>query len=116
MHISREVVRDSEPLNFFKIWIISTKVGNVPDKNIVLDIKLKYLFLTYSDIPLGKKTWIHPWNWTCIYRVSYFRYIPVGLLDRVPQKINERPPYYQGRNDLETLMASPSCADWVKIR
>uniref|UniRef100_A0A3Q2DW10 tRNA-dihydrouridine(47) synthase [NAD(P)(+)] n=1 Tax=Cyprinodon variegatus TaxID=28743 RepID=A0A3Q2DW10_CYPVA len=34
------------------------------------------------------------------------RYIPVGLLERVPQKINERPPYYMGRNYLESLMAS----------
>ncbi|KAL4222916.1 tRNA-dihydrouridine(47) synthase [NAD(P)(+)]-like protein [Mactra antiquata] len=44
-----------------------------------------------------------------------YRYIPVGLLERLPQKINERPPYYQGRNDLETLMASPNCGDWIKI-
>jgi len=44
-----------------------------------------------------------------------YRYIPVGLLERVPQKINERPPQYQGRDDLETLMCSPSCVDWIKI-
>ena len=43
------------------------------------------------------------------------RYIPV-VLERLPQKINEKPPYYVGRNDLETLMASGNCADWVKIR
>ncbi|XP_050362276.1 tRNA-dihydrouridine(47) synthase [NAD(P)(+)]-like [Nymphalis io] len=44
-----------------------------------------------------------------------YRYIPVGILERPPQKINERPPLYFGRNDLETLMASGNCADWVKI-
>ncbi|KAG8181848.1 hypothetical protein JTE90_003995 [Oedothorax gibbosus] len=44
-----------------------------------------------------------------------YRYIPVGLLERPPQHINERPPAYFGRNELETLMASPSCSDWVKI-
>ncbi|XP_045768207.1 tRNA-dihydrouridine(47) synthase [NAD(P)(+)]-like [Maniola jurtina] len=44
-----------------------------------------------------------------------YRYIPVGLLERPPQKINERPPTYFGRNDLETLMASGNCADWIKI-
>ena len=44
------------------------------------------------------------------------RYIPVGVLERVPQRINEKPPYYVGRDDLETLMASGNCADWVKIR
>lgn len=44
-----------------------------------------------------------------------YRYIPVGLLERLPQMINERPPYYRGRDDLETLMASPNCGDWIKI-
>lgn len=44
-----------------------------------------------------------------------YRYIPVGLLERPPQKINERPPMYFGRNDLETLMASGNCSDWIKI-
>ncbi|XP_053202050.1 tRNA-dihydrouridine(47) synthase [NAD(P)(+)]-like [Panonychus citri] len=44
-----------------------------------------------------------------------YRYIPVGLLEVLPQKINDRPPYYRGRDELETLMASPSCSDWVKI-
>lgn len=44
-----------------------------------------------------------------------YRYIPVGLLENPPQKINERPPLYKGRDDLETLMASPSASDWIKI-
>nr|XP_006636210.1 PREDICTED: tRNA-dihydrouridine(47) synthase [NAD(P)(+)]-like [Lepisosteus oculatus]XP_015213590.1 PREDICTED: tRNA-dihydrouridine(47) synthase [NAD(P)(+)]-like [Lepisosteus oculatus] len=43
------------------------------------------------------------------------RYIPVGLLERVPQKINERPPYYVGRDYLETVMASQHVGDWIKI-
>ncbi|XP_003742527.1 tRNA-dihydrouridine(47) synthase [NAD(P)(+)]-like [Galendromus occidentalis] len=44
-----------------------------------------------------------------------YRYIPVGLLERLPQRINDRPPLYRGRDDLETLMASPSCRDWIRI-
>ncbi|KAI2801514.1 tRNA-dihydrouridine(47) synthase [NAD(P)(+)]-like protein, partial [Blomia tropicalis] len=44
-----------------------------------------------------------------------YRYIPVGLLERLPQRINERPPRYIGRNDLETLFSSPSCKDWITI-
>ena len=48
--------------------------------------------------------------------MSVCRYIPVGLLERLPQRINERPPPYFGRNDLETLLSSGNCADWVKIR
>lgn len=43
------------------------------------------------------------------------RYIPVGLLERVPQKINERPPHFVGRNELETLMASGDVRDWIKL-
>ncbi|XP_053159321.1 tRNA-dihydrouridine(47) synthase [NAD(P)(+)]-like [Hemicordylus capensis] len=43
------------------------------------------------------------------------RYIPAGLLERLPQKINERPPYYVGRDYLETLMASQNVDDWIRI-
>nr|CAB3486415.1 unnamed protein product [Digitaria exilis] len=43
------------------------------------------------------------------------RYIPVGLLDVIPQRLNWRPPSYYGRDDLETLMASDSAADWIRI-
>lgn len=43
------------------------------------------------------------------------RYVPVGLLEIIPQRINWRPPSYYGRDDLETLMASDSAADWVWI-
>merc|ERR1712168_1046793 len=43
------------------------------------------------------------------------RYVPVGLLERVPIRINERPPYFFGRNELETLLSSSNCTDWVKI-
>ena len=61
-----------------------------------------------------------------------YRYIPVGLLERLPHRLNERPPYFFGRNDLgkeeqgkyvecngifclETLMSSKLCSDWVKL-
>ncbi|XP_010555252.1 PREDICTED: tRNA-dihydrouridine(47) synthase [NAD(P)(+)]-like [Tarenaya hassleriana] len=43
------------------------------------------------------------------------RYIPVGLLDIIPQRLNWRPPSYYGRDDLETLMSSDSAADWIRI-
>lgn len=44
-----------------------------------------------------------------------YRYVPVGLLEVIPQKINLRPPFFFGRNDLETLLASPNSSDWIKI-
>ena len=43
------------------------------------------------------------------------RYVPVGLLERVPQRMNERAPAIIGRDDLETLMASTDAGDWVRI-
>lgn len=43
------------------------------------------------------------------------RYVPIGLLERPPQRMNQRPEPYQGRDDLETLMASPRAADWIRI-
>ena len=45
-----------------------------------------------------------------------YRYVPVGLLEVVPQEMNQRPPgFLCGRSDLETLFLSPNCADWIKI-
>lgn len=44
-----------------------------------------------------------------------YRYVPYGLLERPPQRINERPNAYHGRDDLETLMASHLCQDWIKL-
>ena len=43
------------------------------------------------------------------------RYVPVGLLERLPVRLQDRPPRFVGRDDLETLMASPNANDWVKI-
>ncbi|KAF4125097.1 tRNA-dihydrouridine synthase 3 [Geosmithia morbida] len=43
------------------------------------------------------------------------RYIPVGLLEHLPPNLNDRPPAYRGRNDLETLLASDNYLDWIKI-
>ncbi len=34
------------------------------------------------------------------------RYVPVGLLEVTPQRLNQRPPLFVGRSDLETLLAS----------
>ena len=47
-----------------------------------------------------------------------YRYVPVGLLEArsIPQEMNQRPPRHMcGRSDLETLMMSEHCEDWIKI-
>jgi len=43
------------------------------------------------------------------------RYVPIGLLEVIPASINQRPPQYVGRDDMETLMGSSNCKDWVRI-
>eukprot|EP01054_Gregarina_sp_Poly1_P000090 Gregarina_sp_Poly_1__89@NODE_101_length_14427_cov_132_160237_g88_i0_p2_GENE_NODE_101_length_14427_cov_132_160237_g88_i0NODE_101_length_14427_cov_132_160237_g88_i0_p2_ORF_typecomplete_len668_score106_86Dus/PF01207_17/1_8e71Oxidored_FMN/PF00724_20/0_013_NODE_101_length_14427_cov_132_160237_g88_i01012012123 len=43
------------------------------------------------------------------------RYVPVGLLEVLPQKLNCRPPAYQGRDELETLMGKPDVTSWIRI-
>ncbi|KAF2731620.1 FMN-linked oxidoreductase [Polyplosphaeria fusca] len=44
------------------------------------------------------------------------RYVPLGLLERGAEpNIQDRPPRYRGRDELETLMASEDYRDWIKI-
>lgn len=44
------------------------------------------------------------------------RYVPLGLLEHLPPSLQDRPPAYRGRNELETLLASDNYLDWIKIR
>ena len=45
-----------------------------------------------------------------------YRYVPVGMLEVLPQQMNQRPPVHMcGRSDLETLMFSNHCGDWINI-
>ena len=44
------------------------------------------------------------------------RYVPIGLLEVLPPNLQDRPPRYRGRNELETLLASDNYLDWIKIR
>jgi tRNA-dihydrouridine synthase 3 len=43
------------------------------------------------------------------------RYVPVGILEVLPPKIQDRPPMWRGRNELETLLGSSDYRDWIKI-
>ena len=44
------------------------------------------------------------------------RYVPVGLLEVLPQRLNWRPPAFVGRSDLETWLASDNPKDWCALR
>lgn len=45
-----------------------------------------------------------------------YRYVPVGILEHLPPSLQDRPPAWRGRNDLETLLGSDDYKDWIKIR
>jgi tRNA-dihydrouridine synthase 3 len=51
----------------------------------------------------------------CEWLSFLHRYVPVGLIEVLPQKMNLRPHRYFGRNELETLMASDQVNDWIKL-
>lgn len=51
----------------------------------------------------------------CEFLSFTHRYVPVGILEHLPAKINDRPPPWQGRNELETLLGSSDYKDWIKI-
>lgn len=43
------------------------------------------------------------------------RYVPVGILETLPPKLQDRPEKWKGRNELETLLGSGDYRDWIKI-
>lgn len=51
----------------------------------------------------------------CEFMSFTHRYIPVGIMERLPAKLNQRPPQWKGRNELETLLGSKDYKDWIKI-
>lgn len=51
----------------------------------------------------------------CEFLSFFHRYIPYGILERYPIKLNERPENWKGRDDLETLLGSNDYKDWIKI-
>ncbi|CCK69049.1 tRNA dihydrouridine synthase DUS3 KNAG_0B06190 [Huiozyma naganishii CBS 8797] len=51
----------------------------------------------------------------CDFMSFFHRYIPMGICERYPVKLNERPPNWQGRDPMETLLGSNDASDWVKL-
>lgn len=44
------------------------------------------------------------------------RYVPAGVVEYGKrQRMNQRPPHYFGRCDLETLLSSTQSVDWIRI-
>ncbi|TNJ28872.1 putative Dihydrouridine synthase [Giardia muris] len=55
----------------------------------------------------ARAQFLENWSFMC-------RYIPVGIMG-APQRINQRPPSFRGRDDLETLMSSTKAHAWVTL-
>ncbi|CAI4035298.1 hypothetical protein SMKI_12G4490 [Saccharomyces mikatae IFO 1815] len=51
----------------------------------------------------------------CEFMSFFHRYVPMGICERYPVKLNERPPNWCGRDELETLMGSTDVNDWIKL-
>lgn len=45
-----------------------------------------------------------------------YRYVPLGILEHLPPSLQDRPPAWKGRNELETLLGSDNYQDCIKIR
>lgn len=51
----------------------------------------------------------------CEYMSFFHRYVPMGICERYPVLLNERPPNWKGRDDMETLLGSTDVNDWIKL-
>lgn len=51
----------------------------------------------------------------CEWLSFLYRYVPAGVLECLPQRMNDRPPSYQGRDEVETMMTSASVVDWISL-
>ena len=80
-------------------------------------------FIFYFNFPIFKEHWgadqqgVDNTRRFLLEWLSFlYRYVPVGLLEVVPQEMNKRPPAHMiGRDDLETLFMSANSHDWIKI-
>ncbi|CAR26563.1 hypothetical protein ZYGR_0H03800 [Zygosaccharomyces rouxii] len=51
----------------------------------------------------------------CEFMSFFHRYIPMGICEKYPVQLNERPPNWKGRDEMETMLASPDASDWIKL-
>lgn len=51
----------------------------------------------------------------CEFMSFFHRYIPMGICERYPVHLNERPPNWRGRDELETQLGSTNVQDWIKL-
>jgi tRNA-dihydrouridine synthase 3 len=101
-----------------KPWIFEEiEKGQYIDKSATERLALIEKFARYGleawgsdEIGVGQtRRFLLEWlSFTC-------RYVPVGILEYFPPNIQDRPPAWKGRSELETLLGSDNYKDWIKI-
>lgn len=54
-------------------------------------------------------------RYLCEFLSFSYRYVPVGILEHLPSRLQDRAPRWRGRNDMETLLGSADSQDWVRV-
>ncbi|KAL2885782.1 tRNA-dihydrouridinen 47 synthase NADP+ [Ceratocystis lukuohia] len=101
-----------------KPWLFEEiRTGQYLDKSATERLGYIEKFVKYGLDAWGSDE--HGVNYTRRFLLEWLsftqRYIPVGILERLPPSLNDRPPPFKGRNELETLLASGDSRDWIKI-
>lgn len=83
---------------------VSSAIARLPC-SILMDVNTSYP--TQGSDQIGVN---HVRRFVCESLSFTHRYVPVGLLEKLPAKLNERPLPYKGRNELEVrLRAYQKC-------
>ncbi|KAL6949408.1 hypothetical protein ACO0OE_001495 [Hanseniaspora uvarum] len=100
-----------------KPWIFEEiKHGDNIDKSSTerLDILRDYAQYSMEHFGTDERGILQARRFFCEFMSFFHRYIPIGILEK-QNRLNERPKAFFGRNDLETLLASPDSNDWIKV-
>lgn len=54
-------------------------------------------------------------RYMCEFMSFTHRYVPSGILEYLPAKMNDRPDLWKGRDEMETLLGSSDYRDWIKV-
>ncbi|KAF8473237.1 hypothetical protein BDZ91DRAFT_714239 [Kalaharituber pfeilii] len=89
-----------------KPWVFEEiSAGQYLDKSATERLEYVRQFVRYGLETRFLLEWL---SFTC-------RYVPVGILEVLPPRIQDRPPCWRGRDELETLLGSGDYRDWIKI-
>ncbi|KAL9043158.1 MAG: hypothetical protein Q9214_003587 [Letrouitia sp. 1 TL-2023] len=101
-----------------KPWIFEEiEKGQYLDKSATERLALVEQYVRYGLETWGSDEWgIGTTRRFLLEWLSFsHRYVPMGILAHLPPSLQDRPPTWRGRNELETLLGSANYRDWIKI-